>query len=510
MPTIQENNKRIAKNTLFLYLRMFLVLIVGLITSRVVLRALGFVDYGIYNVVGGVVLMLNFLNVGMSTASQRFISFALGRTNKTELEKTFCTSIFTHLSIALILFVVMECIGVWFVNAKLNIPHDRMVAANWVFQFSIVTSIVSIISVPYNATIIAHERMDAFAYISIFEVIAKLLIAYGITISPFDRLIVYGFLLMLVQIIVRIIYSVYCQRHFEECHFRFQFDKELFKKMFSFAGWTCIGNMGFSCKDQLSNILLNLFFGTTVNAARGIAAHVSSIVNGFASNFTMAMNPQIIKLYAVENMSRYKDLAYAGSKYAFFLLSLISIPFIINRDYILHLWLGQVPEYTGIFVAIILLATTIYSMSHTISTAILATGKIRTFQISLSILLLTEIPIAYIILKLGGKPYQALYPMLVTNFLSLLLRILILRRMNSEFSVWNYLKNTILRCLVIYVIAFGISYYVNSFFDENLLCVILSTLISVVVVFLTVFTLGLNKVERSFVVGKIRKMIVKR
>lgn len=497
------SNKTIAKNTIFLYLRMILLLAINLFTSRVVLQALGFSDYGIYNVVGGVVTMLTFLNTGMAGASQRFISYELGKGNLNSLKNTFCTSVITHLAIALIVIVIMETIGICFLNYKLNIPDSRIFAANWVFQCSLVTFVLSVTSVPYNSCIIAHEKMSTFAYISIFEAMAKLVIVYALYLTSLDKLIVYSSLMAITQGIVRTIYILYCKRHFEECIFHYNLDKKLFKEMFSFAGWSCIGNMGFSTKDQLSNILLNLFFGTIVNAARGIAGQVNSVINSFASNFTMAMNPQIVKLYAAEDYVKSRDLAYAGSKYAFFLLTMIAVPFLINENYLLHLWLGQVPPYTDIFVLIIVMCSLIYSLTHTISTAIAATGKIKWLQILLATILLSEIPIAYIILKNGGKPYQALLPSLFTTSFTVIMRICLLKKLLPDYySVGYYLKNIVLRCFLIFGIVAVPSWYIRSLFKESFLCFIMTSMISFIIILIVIYFLGLTANEKVVVKDK--------
>ena len=296
-----SSNKRIAKNTLLLYFRMLLTIVVGLYTSRVVLNTLGVNDYGVYNVVGGIVAMLSFLNSALTAASQRFIAFELGRGDLSKLKKIFCTSVTIHATLAAIIFVIAETVGLWFVNTHLNIDADRMVAANWVYQFSIFTFMLTVLSVPYNSCIVAHEHMNTFAYISILEVTLKLLIVYLLLVINYDKLITYGILVFAVALVVRLTYGIYSKRHFEECTYHFSFDKQLFKEMFSFAGWSVVGNLGFSFKDQAANIILNLFFGTVVNAARGIALQVNGIISGFSTNFMMALNPQITKQYAAGN-----------------------------------------------------------------------------------------------------------------------------------------------------------------------------------------------------------------
>ncbi len=388
------DSKLIAKNTVFLYFRMFLTLVVGLYASRVVLNVLGVSDYGVYNVVGGLVNSLAFLNVGMMGATQRFISFELGKNEISRLKVVFSTSVITHVIIALIIIVILESFGVWFLNSKMNIEVDRMFAANWVLQFSIMTFVISVLTVPFNSCIIAHEHMNIYAYISIAEAVLKLGIVFCLRLLSVDYLILYSFLLLFVQILISVSFIIYASCNFAECHFEYVRDVNLLKQMFSFAGWGMIGNTGFTLKDQGSNIIMNLFFGTTVNAARGIATTVNNIILNFASNVSMAMNPQITKSYASGNIEESLKIVYSGARLTFFLMSIIAIPFLINSDYILQLWLGIVPEYTNEFVFIILLGSLFYTTAQTVASEIHATGNVKWLQISLAVILLSELPIA--------------------------------------------------------------------------------------------------------------------
>ena len=405
----QQNNKRIAKNTLLLYFCMLFSMGIGLFTSRIVLESLGIEDYGIYNLVGGIVTIFAFLNSAMIATSQRFISYELGKGNLHKLKDVFCTTLTIHIAIAFIIVVLSEVIGVWFLNTKLNIPSDRMMAANWTLQLSIFVFAVNVISVPYNASIVAHEKMSAFAYISIFEVSLKLAIAYLLLFISYDKLIVYSILVFCVALLLRSLYCFYCKRHFEECHYTFSFNIEQFREMFAFAGWSLVGNLGFSFKDQLSNILLNLFFGTVVNAARGISVQVGSLINSFSANFMMAMNPQITKSYAVGDLYRSKELVYAGCRFSFYLLAVISLPIMINITYILNLWLVEVPQYTDIFLILTIVCNLLYAISSPLTTAMQATGRIKWFQVIICIVMLTELPIAYLLLSIGYPPYSVLY-----------------------------------------------------------------------------------------------------
>ena len=502
------NNTRIAKNTLFLYFRMLLTMCVGLYASRVILNVLGVSDYGVYNVVGGIVNMLAFFNVGMTGATQRFISYELGRGDKERLDITFSTSVLTHIIIASIIIIVAEVVGLWLINTQLNIPDDRIYAANWVLQFSIFTFSLSVLIIPYNSCIIAHEHMNIYAYISVVEALLKLGIVFCLLCATVDRLILYAILVFCVQLFINCIYFIYCKNHFKECHYKYVYDKTLLKQMFSFAGWGMIGNTGFTLKDQGSNIILNLFFGTGVNAARGIATQVNNIINSFAANFSMAMNPQITKLYAVGSVDESMKLVYAGSRYTFFLLSLIAIPFLINSDYVLHLWLGIVPDYTNVFVYIILLGSLIYSLAHTVATAIHATGYVKWLQISLSTILLSELPIAYVILKLGGQPYHALLPSLITIPISVLARFIILKHYVSKYSFREYIFGCVFRCLAIFSVSFMFSYYVHSMMTpDSFVTLIISSIIALVILLSFILVFGINKNERAFVFARIRKVI---
>lgn len=504
------SKSRVAKNTIILYLRMIITVIVSLFTSRILLKALGFSDFGIIEVVGGLVTMISFLQVGMSGASQRFLSVGLGIGDIKELKNTFCTTVLTHRIIAIIGVFILEIVGLWFLNYKLNIPPDRLYYANWVFQCSIIIFAVSIATVPYNAAIIAHERMGVFAYITISEVIFKFILAISLYYATMDKLILYSVLSVLGTIFICSIYWRYCKKNFEECTYSFNFDKKLTKEMISFAGWGFVGNMGFSTKDQLSNILLNLFFDTTVNAARGIATRVSSIINSFAQNFTTALNPQIAKLYAAGEYEKSRDLVYAASRYAFFLLLILAVPFLTNEHYILVLWLGDIPSYTDSFVFIILTVALIYSMAHSTATAILTTGKVRSLQLGLALILLTEIPIAYVILKLGCNPWQAMIPSIITTMITVLYRYYLITRYVSIYSFKHFLIHTVFRCLIIYILSLGLSLFVRSHFSQGFFNFILTTLFSGVIVLLLIWIIGLNPEEKRMIYYKLQQKLLKK
>lgn len=505
---MKADYKRITKNTLFLYLRMFFTLVIGLFSSRVILNVLGISDYGIYNVVGGIVTMLSFLNVGMVSSSQRFLSYSIGSGNINNLKTVFSTSVLIHFFISLIILLIVELLGVWFLNNHMNISADRLYAANYVLQFSIITFCISVNTVPYSSCIIAHEHMNVFAFTSVIESTLKLLIAlFLLFFKNIDKLILFSGLHILIQTVLFLINYIYSRKHFGETHCKIHYDKKYFKEMFSFAGWGMLGNMGFSFKDQGSNIILNLFFNTAVNGARGIASQLNGIINGFASNFIMAINPQIIKLYAAGDVESSKQLVFSGARLTFYLLAIIVIPFLINSHYLVNLWLGNVPEYTLLFLNFIVIGSLIYSLSSTISTAILATGKVKWFQILLAATLLSELPMSYVILSLGGKLYMALIPSLVTIFCSLILRIVLLHKYVNAYKIKDYMLNVLLRCLVIFCICFGLSYYFRSLMQENFLTLVISTLISISVSLLLMFCFGITKKEQKLVLTKVHDII---
>ena len=381
MTNASENNKRIARNTLLLYFRMLFMMAVSLYTSRIVLNALGVEDFGLYNVVGGVVAMFSLLSGSLSTAISRFITYELGKGQQGNLNKIFSSAVTIQLILAGIIILFAELIGVWFLNTQMTIPASRLLASNWVFQISLLTFVINIISIPYNACIIAHEKMSAFAYISILEAMGKLITAYFITISPMDKLIFYSLLMCGIALLVRFTYGYYCKNHFYECNYHFSWDKQLLKQMFSFAGWNFIGTASAVLRDQGGNILINIFCGPIVNAARGIAFQVNNAVLGFVSNFMTALNPQITKSYAGNNHKYMMTLIFQGARLSFYMLLILSLPILLNTQYILELWLKTVPEHSVLFVQLVLILAMSESISYPLITAIQATGRIRNYQL---------------------------------------------------------------------------------------------------------------------------------
>ena len=505
-----SNNSRIAKNTLLLYVRMFILMAIGLYTSRVVLDILGVSDYGVYNVVAGFVPMLGYISTVFVCVTNRFISFSIGKGDKEEINKVFCTAVSVHYIIAAIIVVLAETVGLWFVNVYLNLPSERIFAANCVYQCAIASLVISIISVPYNASIIAYERMDVFAYVSIFEALFRLGAVYLLLVCTFDKLIWYAIFWTIIALFVRFIYIQFCKRNLEGCKYKFVLDKTLLKKMCSFAGWASIGDLGFTFKDQFMNVILNIFCGTIVNAARGVAVQVSGIVNQFASNFFMAVQPQIIKRYASGDVQSSRSLVYSSSKLSVCLLSFIIIPLILNLKYLLGLWLVEVPQYTYEFILIILVSTLIGTFASPVSTAIQATGKIRNFQIGVAIIFLLELPIAYILLSNGCEPYLAATPALATQAIAVIFRFSILQRLVDGYSSIRYFISVVARTAAIIGISFVINYAIHSQFSQSFMLLVWSSLLSVIITGVLVYSFVVSREERMMINGMIAKVIHKK
>ena len=502
MRNTSANNKRIAKNTLLLYFRMLFMMAVSLYTSRVVLNALGVEDFGIYNVVGGVVAMFSILSGSLSAAITRFITYELGTGNKENLKKIFSSSVTIQIGLAVLIILLAEAVGVWFLNVKMNIPDVRMVAANWVFQFSILTFAINLISVPYNASIIAHERMSAFAYISILEAIGKLVIAFLIVISPMDKLIFYAILMCAVALIVRLAYGAYCKRHFEECTYHFIFDKDLLKRMFSFAGWNFIGAISAVLRDQGGNVVINLFCGPAVNAARGIAFQVNNAISGFVTNFMTALNPQITKSYAAGDRDYMMTLIYQGARFSFYMLLLLSLPVLANTHYILGLWLKIVPDHAVLFVQLVLVFAMSESISNPLITAMLATGKIRNYQLVVGGLQMMNLPVSYLLLRMGMFPEVVIVVAIAISQCCLAARLVILRGMIG-LSIRKYIKKVYMNVLIVTAIAAILPFLLSMKLEESFLNFVLLCFVALICTVMTIYYVGCDKTERQFILSKL-------
>ena len=503
-----DNNKRIAKNTLLLYFRMLLMMFVTLFTSRVVLDKLGVTDYGIYNVVGGVVAMLGFLNSSMSNAVQRYLSFEIGKNDEAGVNRIFNVSLFAHVGIAVFVFVVMEIVGVWYLNTHMNIPAERMDAANWVLQCSIFTTLFTIVQVPYNAIIISKEQMGIYAYISILEVVLKLLVVYMLAIGNFDKLKLYSVLIMVVTIGIVMIYRFYCTRKYKEAKFKFIKDWNLLKQIVGFASWNMLGELAWVFTGQGVNIILNSFFGPVVNAARGLAEQVNGAVNRFVANFQTAVNPQLIKNYASDQLGEMKTLLFRSTRFSYYLLLALSLPIILKMDFILHLWLKEVPDYTTGFCQLVLVSSLVSTLSNLLAQVARAYGKIRNYQIIVSIFLFLNFPLSYIVLKFGGSPLSTMFVNIGINAMLLFVRLRLTNRM-IQMTYGSFIRNVLFPVIIVTAVALVIPLTIYFMLDNSIISFIIVCLVSFVSVGVSTYALGMNANERLYILAAISKIITK-
>ena len=504
------DNKRIAKNSVMLYLRMFLMVGISMYTSRVILKVLGVTDYGIYNVVGSVVITFNFIMGAMQGSCQRYITFALGKGDMERLKMTFSVTRIVHCVLAVGLLLVGETIGLWMVQTQLVIPIDRVIAAQWVYQFSLLSACVSLISVPYNATIIAHERMSAFAYISILEALLKLVIVFVLTIFTFDRLILYGALMLAASVFIRFVYTIYCKRSFEETSNCWRWDRLLFKEIFAFAGWSLLPNLATTINAQGTNILLNIFFGPAVNAARGLSSFFQSVATQFTQNFQSAMNPQIVKSYSQENLSYMRVLLFRSSKFSFLLMLIIVLPLVVEAPYIFTLWLGEFPEHTVNFARIALIGMILGVPFNPFITANGATGIVKKYNIVIGAILLFECPIAYLVLKTGGTPeLMMIILMLTVSIIANIARLLLVKE-KIRMSAMLFLKDVLLPCGLVATLSLPLPLILHAILPVCFFSSVCVVLLSIIMIASLGFFIILKKNEKYFVINFIRTKILKK
>lgn len=488
---------------------MIIILIVGLYTGRVVIDKLGVEDYGVYAVVGGVMGSMFFVVSSLRSTTHRFIIYGFGEKNPEKLKKTFGNIMTVHISLAAIMVLLGETIGLWWVCNKLVVPEGRLSAAIWAFQFSIATVVFEIISAPFNAVIVAHERMDTFAYISILDVSLKLLIVFMLVISPFDKLIFYTFLLMLVGLLNRLTYGVYCHRHFEETKGGLCWDKKQFKQIFNYSSWMAVGNVSYTMTDQGFNLLLNLFYGPIVNAARGIAVMIQGIVVNFGDNVQMAIKPQIIKSYAEGNFNRMETLVITGSKMVFFVIYAIGLPVMLEIDQFLSWWLVEVPQWTTQFTIIILIISCINIIRTPLYQAVSATGKLKKYQLTNTVVLILFLPASYFLLKFFNVPptvpFWLLLAFQVVNFLATCWVALL--EINIEKGTFVF--KVIVPILLVALTSPIIPIYVRQLMGKGLLSFLTVCFISVIMVLASSYCFGCTRNERSFVKEKVNKVLSK-
>lgn len=483
---------------------------VSLYTSRVILNALGVEDYGIYSVVGGVVALFSFINSAMSTATQRYLAVDVGKNDLNGLKKTFNSSLIIHFLIALMILILAETIGLWFVDTQMNIAENRMEAVHFIYQFSIFTSILTITQVPFNALIIVRERMNVFAVISLLEVVLKLLIVYLLFISPYDKLKTYSILVFAVSLLVTSIYKLYCLKNFEESKFAYYNDLPYYKKLISYSGWNLFGNIALVARGQGTNMLLNIFFGTVVNASYGIMLQVQNAVSAFVSNFQTAVNPQIYKSYANREFLETEELMYFSAKFSYFIMLLMVLPIAYNIDFILELWLANPPPYASTFIVLMLINLLIETISRPLITGALATGNIKSYQLVIGTILFANLPINYVVFKKWENPELFLYVAILISLVALGFRLYFLRKLLNVRLVNFFKKVAIPTILVTLLLSFVVTIFdavigrADQFFGFAIISFSL-----MVIMGLIVLTIGLNQREKekvySFVVKKVRK-----
>lgn len=506
---MNNNNKQIAKNTLFMYLRMGVTMFVGLYVSRIVLQQLGVEDYGLYNVIGGIIAMFSFINGSMVNVSTRFITVYLAKNDIKMLNNIFSMSFLIHFSIGVVILLLGETIGLWYLNNKLVIPEGREFAAHWLYQLSIISCIISILYVPYNGLIVAHEKMKAFAYISVMDSMLKLLIAIMIAYSPFDKLIFYGTLLAGVSFLDIIIYFVYCRKNFKESILVFYWNKAIFKRMLEFAGWALLGNFSYLFYSQGINLMLNAFCGPAVNAARGVAVQVEGVIRQFAGNVQVAINPQIIKSYTSNELERMYALIFTSSRLCFYLLYIISLPIMIEADFILNLWLGTVPNHTVNFVRLILCISILDALINPMFTANLACGKLKIYHMSLSILMYAFMFVTYFSIRQTLLPESVFVTLLIATILGVVLRIFILEK-QIGLSKLTYIHKVLLPIISVAVISCVLPITSHLIIDNNIARFFISSFLSIISVLVTTYYIGMDKTEKQLVISFVKNKILKR
>ena len=498
-----QNNKRIAKNTVVLYLRMIVIMAVNFYTSRVILEALGVVDYGIYTVVGGVVAMFGIISNSLSTSTQRFITFGIGKNDPKNLRTIFSTSVYIHLGMSILIFILAETIGLWFLYNEMQIPADRFNAALWVYQCTIASSIILIMSVPYNATIIAHEKMNVFAYISLLEVFVKLGSVYVLFLVSTDKLIIYAILMFMTQLCISGCYALYSRLHYKETKLHLVKDKKLLKEIWSFSSWSLFGNAAYISYTQGLNILLNVFFNPAVNAARGIAVQVQSAINHFVVSFHTAINPQITKSYAAGNLNYMQKLVFKSAKFSYFMLLILTLPIILEANIILSVWLTTVPEHTVVFLRLILITTLINAIANPMIVSVKATGKIKQYETTVGVIMLMILPVSYIFLKLGYPPHTVFVVHICTECVAQAFRVWITKRLIG-FSIKEFINSVLLKITATTGVAIIAPVLCYLALDKGgILPFVATCSVSLLSCLTATFFLGLTHNERKMITGKL-------
>lgn len=498
------NNRLIIKNSIALYVRMLLSMVISLYTTRVVLNVLGANDFGLYSVIAGIITIFAVLNGLVASGTQRFIAFELGRGgDKQRLKDVFSTSYSLFLVVGIVIFILSETVGLWFVNTYIQIPIGREFAANVVYQVSVLQMFVSIVNVPFTAAILAHERMNIYGYIGIVQPLIRLGFIIILPFIPWDKLIIYSIMMFATSALTTIFYVYYCNKTFYECSLRFYIHPTMKGEILSFTAWNLLEVVSNESNNQGQNILINMFFGPIVNASRAVSMQVNNAVHGFASNFVIALNPQITKSYAGGDMGNFFSLIIRGAKFAYIVLSIIMIPIIVNIDYILKLWLDNPPENANIFCELILVSMIIRMLSEPLYTGIQSTGKIKRYQIATNILTLFNLPICYVLFKIGLPAYYACAVSILMSVLLVCSRMYFIHKL-TDFPTSKFVGNIIIRCVLVSILSLLVTYYINSLHEESFIWLITVSILSILISTLFFILLSLTDGERRFIFGMVR------
>lgn len=502
----KDNSKRVAKNTLILYGRMIIMMVIGLYTSRIILQVLGIQDYGVNNVIGGFLNMFSIVTTSMTSAVSRFVTVELGHDDYERRQKVFTTTVSVMILLGILLLILIESIGVYFLNNGLNIPTDRLYAAQWVLHISAIGTFVSLVMVPYGASVIAHEKMSVFAYLTILDALFKLGICYAIYVSPFDKLISYSLLGLITSLIVEVIYWYYCYSNFSECRYNFKFYKKIFKEIWTFASWNFIGQSSWILNTQGINMLINIFFGVYFNAARGIAEQVNQKVNQFVSGFMTSLNPQITKSYASGDKAYSYKLACRGARFSFYIMFIMALPIMLESNYILRLWLGTPPEHADVFVVWTILQTLIILLGSTLVTLQFAHGDIKKYQLVMTSIGCIPFPATYLLFKYGAPPLAAYWVFVVVYWILIFVRYHIVHQ-STGIPAKMYLYGVIFRCHVIGVVAAIIPLFFMMIMESSFMRLMIITFSSVIISCIIIYYWGIDNEERIVIISQIKKRL---
>lgn len=503
---MEENNKRIIKNAIYLYGRQLVIMCISFFSTRIVLEKLGASDYGVNNVVGGFVSMFTMLNSILQTGTRRFLGLSIGKGNQEKLNVTFSTAVVIHVIIAIIVVIALETFGIWFLNSQLNIEASRMRAANWVFQFSVLTVFLGITQTPYTAAVTIHERFNIYAFMSIFDVVTKLLVLFLLVYIPGDKLIIYAALLACVSVVNIMIYRVYCKRQFAECRSKLLWDKSLCKQMLSFSGWGALGHFTVVLNGQGMSILINMFFNTVMNAARGLAGTVNFTIDQFINGFLTAAQPQLVKYYGKGDMEHFYKLIFNVSQYTLFLVALFAVPVLLEIDFVLQLWLGNVPQYTSAFIKITIICSLISYSNYMINYGITAAGRMKELNtLSIPCYLLT-LPLVYVVLKLGMSPVYAYWISSIPPIISFLINLQILHKYTG-FDSRRYLFNVFLKTILLLGVSCVPPYLVQQMMDSGIIRFLLVCSLSCISTIIMLWFFALNDDVKVMVTEKSKKIL---